>query len=94
MNQRADFPQRLAQYRARIEQVLERCLELPDPGTQRLREAMRYSALGGGKRLRPVLVYLTGESLGASLAQLDAPRDSPVRYTSTGRNRLPPPSAL
>ena len=73
MNQRTDFPQRLAQYRARIEQVLERCLELPDPGTQRLREAMRYSALNGGKRLRPMLVYLTGESLGASLAQLDAP---------------------
>ena len=73
MNQPADFPQRLAQYRARIEQVLERCLTLPDPGTERLRDAMRYSALGGGKRLRPMLVYLTGESLGASLAQLDAP---------------------
>jgi geranylgeranyl pyrophosphate synthase len=73
MNQRTDFPQRLALYRARIEQVLERYLELPDPGTQRLREAMRYSALNGGKRLRPMLVYLTGESLGASLAQLDAP---------------------
>ncbi len=53
--------------------MLDRCLELPDPGTQRLREAMRYSALNGGKRLRPMLVYLTGESLGASLAQLDAP---------------------
>src|SRR5262249_59829747 len=37
------------------------------------REAMRYSALGAGKRLRPMLVYLTGESLGASLASLDAP---------------------
>src|SRR5215467_11305530 len=34
---------------------------------------MRYSALGGGKRLRPILVYMTGESLGASLTQLDAP---------------------
>jgi geranylgeranyl pyrophosphate synthase len=73
MNQPADFAQRLAQYRARIERVLEACLELPDPGTQRLRDAMRYSVLGGGKRLRPILVYMTGESLGASLAQLDAP---------------------
>jgi len=34
---------------------------------------MRYSTLGGGKRLRPALVYLTGESLGAQLADLDAP---------------------
>ncbi len=39
----------------------------------RLREAMRYSALGAGKRLRPTLVYLTGESLGAPLHSLDAP---------------------
>jgi farnesyl diphosphate synthase/geranylgeranyl diphosphate synthase type II len=73
MTQSADFSQRLASYQSRIEQVLDECLELPDPGTARLREAMRYSALGGGKRLRPVLVYLTGESLGAPLDRLDAP---------------------
>lgn len=73
MNEQADFAQRLAQYRARIERVLERYLQLPDAGTERLREAMRYSVLGGGKRLRPVLVYLTGESMGAALDQLDAP---------------------
>src|SRR6185437_1773563 len=71
MNQ--DFPQRLAQYRSRVERVLEKHLELPDSGTPRLREAMRYSALGGGKRLRPILVYMTGESLGASLALLNEP---------------------
>ncbi|MBV8341898.1 MAG: polyprenyl synthetase family protein, partial [Gammaproteobacteria bacterium] len=34
---------------------------------------MRYSALGAGKRLRPLLVYFSGESLGAPLAALDAP---------------------
>jgi geranylgeranyl pyrophosphate synthase len=64
---------RMESYRARIEQVLDRCLALPDAGTLRLREAMRYSTLGGGKRLRPALVYLTGESLGAALTDLDAP---------------------
>src|SRR6201995_4810456 len=64
---------RLDSYRARIEQVLQRCLALPDAGTPRLREAMQYSTLGGGKRLRPALVYLTGESLGADLSDLDAP---------------------
>ncbi len=65
-------PDRIESYRTRIEQVLDRCLALPDAGTPRLREAMRYSTLGGGKRLRPALVYLTGESLGAALTDLDA----------------------
>jgi farnesyl diphosphate synthase len=67
------LPTRLESYRGRIEQVLDRYLALPDAGTPRLREAMRYSTLGGGKRLRPALVYLTGESLGAALTDLDAP---------------------
>jgi geranylgeranyl pyrophosphate synthase len=65
-------PDRIESYRTRIEQVLDRCLALPDAGTPRLREAMRYSTLGGGKRLRPALVYLTGESFGAALTDLDA----------------------
>ncbi|MBV9697194.1 MAG: polyprenyl synthetase family protein, partial [Gammaproteobacteria bacterium] len=34
---------------------------------------MRYSVLGAGKRLRPTLVYLTGECLGAPIERLDAP---------------------
>ena len=67
------FDARIGTYRTRIEMVLDRCLALPDPGTERLREAMRYSTLGGGKRLRPLLVYFTGESLGAELEALDAP---------------------
>ena len=33
---------------------------------------MRYAVLGGGKRLRPVLVYATGGALDASLDTLDA----------------------
>src|SRR6201991_3160001 len=69
----SSLPARIESYRTRIEQVLDRCLTLPDAGTPRLREAMRYSTLVGGKRLRPALVYLTGESLGAPLADLDAP---------------------
>ena len=61
------------EYRARIEGVLERALALPDPGSPRLREAMRYSVLGGGKRLRPLLVYTAGAALGASAEVLDDP---------------------
>lgn len=37
----------------------------------RLRNAMSYSALSGGKRLRPLLVYATGHSFGVTLDQLD-----------------------
>jgi geranylgeranyl pyrophosphate synthase len=73
MTSSPEFAGRLASYRSRIETVLDGCLALPDSGTARLREAMRYSALGGGKRLRPSLVYLTGESLGAPLEELDSP---------------------
>jgi geranylgeranyl pyrophosphate synthase len=65
--------QRIREYQQRAEQVLERCLLLPEPGTPRLRDAMRYSVLGGGKRLRPILVYSTGAALGAGLDSLDGP---------------------
>jgi geranylgeranyl pyrophosphate synthase len=58
---------------ARIESVLDRALRLPESGSARLREAMRYSALGGGKRLRPTLVYATGTALGAAPEALDDP---------------------
>jgi farnesyl diphosphate synthase len=53
--------------------VLDAMLRLPDPGTERLRDAMRYSTLAAGKRLRPTLVYLTGESFGAPSERLDTP---------------------
>jgi farnesyl diphosphate synthase len=62
---------RLATWRDRAEKHLEHCLQLPDPGTARLGEAMRYSTLGGGKRLRPILVYSTGTALGALPEALD-----------------------
>jgi geranylgeranyl pyrophosphate synthase len=69
----APLSERIALYQARIERVLDGVLALPGPDAGRLREAMRYSALAGGKRLRPVLVYATGQGLGAALESLDAP---------------------
>ncbi|WP_126445991.1 polyprenyl synthetase family protein [Sulfuricystis multivorans] len=47
---------------------------LPPAGTapQRLHTAMRYSVLGGGKRMRPLLCHAAGEALGADLPALDA----------------------
>jgi geranylgeranyl pyrophosphate synthase len=40
---------------------------------ERLHQAMRYSTLGGGKRLRPVLAYATGHALGLPQDILDGP---------------------
>ena len=42
----------------------------PDPRSARLVEAMRYSLLAGGKRIRPVLTLATARSLGADPASV------------------------
>jgi farnesyl diphosphate synthase len=67
------FKQRHPEYLARIEQVLEKTLPVATLPPTRLHEAMRYSVLGGGKRIRPLLVYATGEALGVEFNYLDAP---------------------
>jgi farnesyl diphosphate synthase len=64
---------RLAAYQARIERTLDRWLPAPTVEPTRLHEALRYSVLGPGKRLRPILVYATGQVLGLELACLDGP---------------------
>ena len=50
-----------------VEEALERLL--PAAGTEpaRLHEAMRYTVLGGGKRVRPLLVFAAGVVSGAEL---------------------------
>ena len=50
-----DFIERYKQDVALIERELEACFVYPDEPQQRLFDAMRYSLLAGGKRLRPVL---------------------------------------
>lgn len=72
MTDRAGFAARLDSWRARVERQLALRLDQRDPAVARLDEAMRYSTLGGGKRLRPVLVYVTGTALGATPEALDA----------------------
>jgi len=63
----------LIPYLARVESAL--ALWIPEATKQpaRLHSAMRYSALDGGKRIRPCLVYTTGRALGVPLEQLDGP---------------------
>lgn len=67
------FRERHKEYLDRIEQVLDRILPATRLPPTRLHEAMRYSVLGGGKRIRPLLVYATGETLGVHPDCLDAP---------------------
>jgi farnesyl diphosphate synthase len=68
------FKARLAQYQQRVDAALDKCLPKNDPPEHNLAEAIRYSVLGGGgKRLRPAMVYAAGEAVGIKDSHLDAP---------------------
>ncbi len=56
----------------RADVVLARVLPSENQPPIELHRAMRYAVLGGGKRLRPLLVYAAGQTLGAPLERLDA----------------------
>ena len=64
---------KLSQCQERIDRLLDNSLPAENTTPERLHKAMRYSSLNAGKRLRPLLVYLVGESLGVLEADLDAP---------------------
>src|SRR6266481_5297684 len=68
-----ELESRLRDYQSRVQAVLDRVLPAADVSPQRLHAAQRYAVLGGGKRLRPLLVYCTGEALGIPASALDAP---------------------
>jgi len=67
----------LAGFMAQCQERLEKSLDawLPPASTlpATLHEAMRYTVMGGGKRIRPVLVYASGQAVGASNRSLDRP---------------------
>jgi geranylgeranyl pyrophosphate synthase len=58
---------------ARAEAALDARLPPTAKLPERLHQAMRYSTLGGGKRLRPLLAYATGHALGLPQDILDGP---------------------
>jgi len=68
----ATAPLALTSLSARADAALERVLPAENDPPQALSQAMRYAVLGGGKRLRPVLVYAVGGAGGASQDRLDA----------------------
>lgn len=55
----------------RLERALEARLPPAEQAPERLHAAMRYAALGNGKRVRPLLVYATGRALGVAPEDLD-----------------------
>ena len=60
------------QCQARVDLALEALLQPPADSLARLYQAMRYSVVNGGKRVRPLLVYAACEALEGDPAQADA----------------------
>jgi farnesyl diphosphate synthase len=67
------FENRISFYTERIGACLDRALPAADQAPERLHEAMRYAVFSGGKRIRPLLIYATGECLAVDPAKLDHP---------------------
>lgn len=66
------FADWMALIQQRTETALEASLPASTQAPARLHEAMRYSVLGGGKRIRSLLCHAAGECCGAALEALDA----------------------
>ena len=68
----ASYPDHLRQ---EVERYLEGMSFSAEPLTEGLEEAMRYSLLAGGKRIRPVLALATARAVGLVLPQLKGKLD-------------------
>jgi len=73
MNPEQSLQEFMSACQSRVETALDARLPAAAKLPERLHQAMRYSTLGGGKRLRPMLVYATGAALGVPAATLDGP---------------------
>ena len=62
----------LTRVQGEVDAVFDAAMPVPSDTRARLVEAMRYAAIGGGKRVRPLLVVSTAELFGVS-------RDAAVR---------------
>jgi farnesyl diphosphate synthase len=67
------FEDRITYYTERVTSCLDRALPSVERTPERLHEAMRYAVLNGGKRIRPLLIYATGECLAVKEGRLDPP---------------------
>jgi farnesyl diphosphate synthase len=66
------FGAQLESWRLRMERALAARLPQSDQVPARLHEAMRYSVLGGGKRIRPALLFATARTLSLSEDEVEA----------------------
>jgi farnesyl diphosphate synthase len=66
-----DFQAWSREVAGQVETALTQLLPSPGIAPRRLHDAMRYSTLGGGKRVRAMLVFAAGEVSGADPARLD-----------------------
>jgi len=64
------LPSWLLNYQQRVEQNLRDCID--DKHPQTLMQAMRYSSLDGGKRIRALLTYASANLLGLAPEKVDA----------------------
>ena len=61
-------------YQQQVDQALEQLFaDHSSRITEELSQAMHYSTFNGGKRIRPLLVYLTGQALDIKAQQQNAP---------------------
>lgn len=67
----ANLPE-LEHFQTRINQYLDKQISQLTVNAPKLRDAMHYGLLIGGKRMRPYLVYTTGLALNAPIEDLDA----------------------
>ena len=68
----SDFSTWVLTKQARIEQVLDQSLPTINIAPSMLHQAMRYSALGGGKRVRALVCYAAAELCETNIAIADA----------------------
>ncbi|WP_275541096.1 (2E,6E)-farnesyl diphosphate synthase [Aliidiomarina minuta] len=73
MDKQLSLQHALTSHRQRHSDFLHQLLDNQPQIAPVLLDAMKYAVLLGGKRIRPFLVYATGELLGASADDLDAP---------------------
>ena len=63
----------LDHWRDQCNQALRQYLQPPTAKASRLSEAMNYAVMNGGKRLRPILCFATGNALGLNIKMLSLP---------------------
>ena len=65
------FSDQLAAWQTRMERALDARLPAAHLEPARLHEAMRYSVLGGGKRVRPMLLFCAARAVGLTEAEVE-----------------------